>query len=164
MHRFLHFNAGPARLVGAGVMAALLFLAADAPKLKKIIVGNWETVSVRIELTSITDPTAPSVIEATPDTWADKMRMKPPRSKYLADGSFSSAYIDLSGQVIKEVKGRYKVEGEGLTLTSDDKHYDGLQYRCRVISQDTFQYTTNIDFDNDGERDDKLTGIARRIP
>ena len=155
----------PLRLkIAACGCLALTLLSADAPlKLKKVIVGKWETASIRIELGTMKDPTQPNLVEANTENFAEKMRMQPPRAEYRRDGSFTSAYIGLEGKVILEVNGTYTVEENRLLLGSDNKHYDGLEYKCRVLDADAFEYVTYIDYDNDGERDDKLTGTARRL-
>lgn len=158
------FSAWTLRCAALLVAAAALTAALPRKDSLSLIVGRWETYTLRVASIRADKPGAPSVWQVPPGAWRTAARMNPPQAEYFADRSFVSRYLDTTGAVTKEVRGTFDLAGDQLTLHSEDPAYDGLQYTLTRIDEKEMEYRALVDLDSEGARNDTVTGISRRLP
>lgn len=148
------------------LLLAAAALTAFMPKkdAMSLIVGRWETYTLRVASVRADKAGKPNVWQVLPGMWKTVAKVNPPRAEYFADRSFVSRYLDTTGAVTKEVRGTFDLAGDQLTLHSDDPAYDGLQYTLTRIDEKEMEYRALVDLDGEGARNDTVTGISRRLP
>ena len=142
-----------------------LFAGCAEPKVHDpVVVGTWESSFVFIESADVpeTDPRWEYFV-ATPNNWERVMGIKPVRTTYVADGTFSAKYRNLQDSVFVTATGTWHTAGDSLYFFqwAPDTFSATYQY---TVSQDTLKFNGVVDWERDGIRNDKVSMSQIRYP
>ena len=127
--------------------------------LENYMIGNWETQYIKIEMPTVHNTDSISVFE---DDFS-KPNSGKAQSKYNEDGTFSAWFRLADGKKVDETSGKWQAKGDSLLV---DYKYAGKDVRAWYVITKTdmgFEGKVIHDWDNDGEKDDKLFMKSKRI-
>ncbi len=96
-----------------------------------------------------------SIFSVPAGEWEAILNIKPIETNYSREGTYSSDYISLEGEKLQTANGNWKLKGDTLYLTEDNKT---TAYHFRWIEGKAI-FRAFLDWDNDGMTDDLYTGI-----
>ena len=121
------------------------------PSLKEALLGEWRNYSLNI---TIAKETGDSIVTISQSDWENILQIKPVRTTFSNDSSFSSEYRNLSDSVIMINSGVWFIKNDSLVYMTRGKSF---VYDVE-ISGDTATFTGYTDWDEDGEVDDLYDG------
>ena len=132
----------------------------ETPGLEQSITGVWENVSLTVDIESKAGiPDSTDRFEVPAGHWEDILQIKPIRTTYLGDSTFTSVYRDLNDSVVHTTSGEWFVKKDTLYLVSE-----GVTSGYHtVVKSDTGTFTGYLDWDQDSIPDDLYTGVQRKI-
>lgn len=123
------------------------------------MVGSWQTTYLKIDYKTFQNSDSTSVYE-------DKFENNPEliaQSKYNADGTFTSWFVNKKGGKISESKGTWSVKKDSLTV---EFFYNNRDMKVSYFLEETpegFIAKSKYDWDEDGKNDDLLTMKTKRV-
>lgn len=123
------------------------------------MVDSWQTTYLKIDYKTFQNSDSTSVYE-------DKFENSPEliaQSKYNADGTFTSWFVNKKGEKISESKGTWFVKKDSLTV---EFFYNNRDMKVSYFVKETskgFIAKSKYDWDEDGKNDDLLTMKTKRI-
>lgn len=124
------------------------------------LIGEWRNLYVRIRL-NIHGP-GRRIIEADSVNWETRLRIKPIRTYFKADGSYYSEYRDLRDSILRVPSGTWVVRGDSIIITQLKPEKSIMKLKVS-INKDKATFSGLLDFDGDGKNDDEYFGIQRRF-
>jgi len=127
------------------------------------LIGTWEPVYLVLE-NADADSSMPmgDVFMATPKNWVKVTGIKPIRITYSADGTFSQEHRDKNDSLFLTSHGSWYTVEDSLYWFQSDPDTFRLTFQYKV-ELDTLHLNGIVDFDRDGRRNDKYTGLQKRI-
>lgn len=150
------------------ILPFVFFLAACQPEpeinkeLTEKMVGEWRNVDLKITMNSYNNTDSVRTLEVTEATWEEKMKIRPIRTHFNADGTYNSEHINLNDSLIYNPAGTWIILGDSIIMT-DTFPTRGLTYKYKVSVKDnmaTFYGKEDCDFD--GAADDDYYGTQRK--
>lgn len=126
------------------------------------MVGDWRSVSMKLNMNSFRNSDSARVFEVTEENWESKMNIRPIRTIFRADGSYNTEHWNLADSLIYNPAGRWAVYGDSILMT-DTFPSIGQAYRYKLVLKDSLvEFYGREDLDRDGLNDDDYFGIQRR--
>ena len=148
---------------------AIIFLAgligcAETKVHDPLLVGTWESSFLFIESADVpeTDPRWEYFV-ATPNSWERAMGIRPVRTTYVVDGTFSAEYRNLQDSVFVKATGTWHTAGDSLYFFQWAPDTFTATYQF-TVSQDTLKFLGVVDWERDGLRNDKISMSQVRFP
>jgi hypothetical protein len=140
-----------------------LLLASCGQSLEDYMVGKWETQVIDLEMPSAygQDTIVQYKVDFRDET--DPRSSLKARSVYKADGFFEAHYLDEQGQEVGHTPGSWSIKDEVLNVQYE---YNGAKIDALYdveITDYGWKAVSIHDWDDDGEKDDKLYMEAVRI-
>lgn len=132
---------------------------ASSPALKELLVGNWESVSLRVDIPSANQSEADEQLLVPAGAWPEKVGMLPIRLEYLPNNTYRVEFRSLEDSVIRLDRGVWNIFGDTLMLIEADASY---QYRIR-IKNNHLEKKATLDWDGDGQEDDLYECIYKKV-
>lgn len=162
----MHFNT----LFLAGALSLTFFsCTSEAPvtdsappvvDISEALLGTWETIEVEAESPTYQglDTTIHQIIREA--DWGRLYGVRPARTAYTADGKLKRSYYNINGQVTDVTNGLWRAKGTDSLLVIEPN--TTLNYR-HELEGDRLTLTGIIDWDFDGETDDKYRAVLRLV-
>lgn len=140
-------------------MAILLLNCETNAELDDYMVGKWQTDYLKINFKTFNQSDTLHVME-------DKFDNNPERiaqSEYFKDGTFNAWFLDRGGEQQGLTNGTWKTSNDTLFTSYSylGKNVKAI-YKVKMIEKG-FEASSLYDWDNDGEFDDELLMITKRI-
>jgi len=124
------------------------------------VVGSWKNKSIDVDLHTYNNSDTSFHVAVNEDNWKIKMNINPIITEINEDGTFLTNYRDTLNHVFHQNKGTWYIDGDSLFLI-DEK---GIKYPYKVrINGDILKMSTNVDYDEDGVKDDYYLGEYIKI-
>lgn len=133
---------------------ALAFVSCQSNTKKTQLLGQWYNESMSVQL-GASDGEVDSLFSVPKGQWESVLGIKPILTTYAEDGSYTSEYISLEGELLQSKAGQWSLEGDTLFLTEDGQttayFFDWREGKAGFIGY--------LDWDNDGKANDLYEGI-----
>lgn len=136
----------------------MAFAACQSDSQSDSLVGAWINTAMRVEVMADSS----YVYEADESNWEERMGIKPIRTFFRPDSTYLAEYRGLDGEVKQHSAGRWWTQGDTLTMLQSIP--DRIEYKCRwSIEADRATFEMFVDWDGDGEEDDRYLMVQRRL-
>lgn len=129
------------------------------PALDSLLVGNWESVSLRVEIPSINGSEEDEQILVPAGAWVEQLGMQPIRTEYLPNNTYLVEFRNAEDSLFQTDRGLWNLFGDTLMLIEAEATY---QYLIRMKG-DYLEYKATLDWDGDGEEDDYYESIHKKV-
>lgn len=119
----------------------------------ELIIGEWYNESMIVAIDH--GKSGETEFKVPIGSWEEILGIKPILTTFTIEGSYTSVYTDLSGEVSMETLGTWSVKGDSLYLTEDNIT---TAYKFTWMDGKA-EFTGFLDWDNDGLPDDLYSGI-----
>lgn len=126
---------------------------------KELLLGTWKNTSLKVKVNTIQNQDSTSWLIARRGQWEEVLKIKPIETTYSSDGSFQSVYTSLDNQSLGTEKGRWRLKGDSLILSSDNYNHS---YKLEWVENE-LRFTAWLDWDQDGKKDDLYSGLQMKI-
>lgn len=140
------------------LLACVLLMACNGKKnepaddLTKQLIGQWRNTYMKVTMHGV--PDSIKTLEVNEADWAQKLKIQPIRTFFNADGTYHSEHRNLSDSIIYNPAGKWKIEGDSITMT-DTFPKANLTYRYKLAIKDgQVEFWGKEDFNGDGKTDD----------
>ncbi|GJM36059.1 MAG: hypothetical protein DHS20C18_50600 [Saprospiraceae bacterium] len=127
--------------------------------LAKTIPGVWETTYIRVAVNSYQNMDSSFVFEIKEENWVEKMQIAPLRIYFEVENKFRREHRALNGTLMSTSRGMWNTFGDTLMLIEPDATYN---YEVK-IKNGLGEFSSQLDWDGDGEADDEYLDIKRFI-
>lgn len=121
-------------------------------EMEKNLIGTWESLSIRVEINS--EGKEMRVLDVPKSQWKEKFKIRPIRTTYNADSTYTSIYTSLEGQIITSNKGTWMVKNNMLEMREIEPKKETFKYEVEFSADSAF-FKGEIAWDNDGVKNDK---------
>lgn len=133
-----------------------------APSQEQQLIGEWNNLSIRIDINSKNNSDTNEVFEVDRPQWEERLKIKPIRSFFRTDSTWNSAHYNLKDSLIYDPSGKWWVADGKLTMLQLLPSADTTIYNYSLKS-DTATFEALVDWDMDGKRDDKYFGKQIKV-
>lgn len=126
------------------------------------MVGYWETQEMTIYIQTKDGTDENDTLVATKDNFLEQTGVKTARGHYLDDGTFTDEYYNGDDSLFSTSEGTWSLMGDTLINTYDDTTAP-YQYVVSFPDESTCHLSGWLDWDHDGERDDLMVGVSKRV-
>ncbi|RMG85040.1 MAG: hypothetical protein D6714_06760 [Bacteroidetes bacterium] len=126
--------------------------------LKKTIVGNWETVSFKVDVRTANNTDSSYSFYVGRNEWEQKLNMHPFQTFFRENNTYSMQIMSAADSLVDTRRGLWSVFGDTLMLIEADGSY---QYRVRAKNK-YLQFESLLDWDGDGQEDDAYMRLEAR--
>ncbi|ELR70791.1 hypothetical protein C900_03399 [Fulvivirga imtechensis AK7] len=123
--------------------------------LKMDMLGEWRNTSMKVKINA---DKGDSIINVPEGQWEERLKIKPIRTTFKEDGTYTSEYRDLEDVVIMTRTGTWSVKGDTLTMGEEGNTYS---YATRIVGNEAV-FEGYIDWDEDGQEDDLYWGKQQK--
>jgi hypothetical protein len=127
------------------------------------LIGEWSNTYLRIDIASKRNGDVDEVLEVDRAHWEEKLKIKPIRTFFRADSTWNSAYYNLNDSLLNNSTGKWWIESDTLVFAQEFPNYDTTKYAF-TIKGDTASFQAMLDWDGDGQKDDKYLGTQIKKP
>ena len=92
----------------------------------------------------------------------EKLKIKPIRTFFRTDSTWSSDYYNLQDSLVRSTSGKWWIENDKITWLQLKPDVDTLILTVQVAN-DTASFETMLDWDSDGKKDDKYFGRQIKV-
>lgn len=124
------------------------------------IIGSWDSQKVQVTLNH--GQPDEEVLVANKAEFPEKMNMKAAMGYYYKDGTYRDAYISMEDTISFATNGVWEINGDSLTVYQQEPAKDTFRHQF-TINGDRGEFKTMIDFDGDGQEDDLMTSVSKKI-
>ncbi|MFK7970330.1 MAG: hypothetical protein AB8F95_08185 [Bacteroidia bacterium] len=128
-----------------------------------LLLGTWEAHSLSVTMPTHGNSDTTRFLNITPENWNEITGRMPVKTYFMADGQYYAEYYDLEGNLLSRPKGYWQVEGSTLMYDEREPQANRFFQEVRHLEKDLFQFSFNMDYDGDGEADDKAVGVSRKL-
>ncbi len=132
----------------------------DTLDLAKTLPGTWEMVSIRVQVNSFENTDSSYVQEIKEEEWEKVFFVKPVKTYFNLDNKYRRAYFNMNGEVVSEDRGMWNVFNDTLMMIEPNVTY---QYIISQQPSGLLQFSSLLDWDSDGQEDDKYLGVQRYV-
>jgi hypothetical protein len=126
------------------------------------LIGEWRNQSIRIRLNIYDKAANPVVVEADSSSWEARLQIKPIRTHFKNDETYTSEYRNLKDSVIKTASGKWDIKGDSLTMNQLQPEKSTLKLHLSIIKNKA-TFSGIIDFDGNGKLDDEYFGVQKKF-
>ena len=123
--------------------------------LSKKLVGEWRNIELQIRMNTFNNTDSVQYFEANEGNWEEKMKIKPIRTFFYANGTYHSEHRNLKDSIIFDPGGKWVIYGDSLIMTDTFPEL-GLRYSYKLeIRNSLARFWGREDCDRDGYADDE---------
>ena len=123
--------------------------------------GEWHNVSLRVEINSAEQQGGTSIFEVNEENWEERVGILPIQTIFASDGQYASHHYYLDGTFMFSATGAWSVEDDWITMEQIEPSPVLNRFRF-FIDGDLVEFDGMIDWDEDGDEDDRFVGIQRK--
>jgi hypothetical protein len=142
------------------VVCVTAFSAIPQESLSKQLIGEWRNIYLKIKL-NINDAKS-TVMEVDSSNWEARLKIKPIRTHFMADGSYYSEYFNLKDSIVRRTSGTWAIKYDTLTMAEVKPEKSTLKLHIS-IAKNRATFSGIIDFNGDGKVDDEYYGIQKKF-
>jgi len=128
--------------------------------LDKTLPGTWELINITVKVNSFENTDSSYVEEIKEEQWEKTFFVKPVRTYYEMDNKYRRAHLNLEDDLMSESRGMWNTFNDTLMMIEPDATY---QYVISKQPNGLLKFSTLLDWDSDGEKDDEYVGLQRYI-
>lgn len=136
-----------------------IFFQDNSKLTKEDLIGKWENISLEVKMPTFANSDSTSTLVANEGEWEKVLKIKPIQTIFNEDGTFTSSYFNLDNIPIGTEKGTWLIRNDSLVLISNNY---GSSYKV-IIKEDKARFTSIVDWDRDGKKDDLYDGWQKRV-
>jgi hypothetical protein len=129
------------------------------PELETALLGTWETVELDVSYATYLAGDTSFQERITEAEWGQKYGVRPPSTRFTADGKLLRTHRLTDGQVANITHGIWKAQGDSLLVIEPNVTYTYLP----DLNGDRLVLTGLTDQDQDGKRDDQYRAVLRQV-
>ena len=134
----------------------------DAAATASDLIGEWNNVSLKVDINSKNNTDSADVFEAAQPHWEEKLKIRPIRTFFRADSTWNSAHYNLKDSLVYNPSGKWWIDRDQLVMMQDFPSPDTTSYLL-TISRDTATFDALLDWDSDGKKDDHYFGRQVKV-
>ncbi|MEQ8924770.1 MAG: hypothetical protein RLO81_03090 [Fulvivirga sp.] len=124
--------------------------------LNKQLVGTWQNLALHVTMKR---DSSDSVMVVPEGKWEEILKIKPIETTFREEGTYTSIYKSLSGQVMMTTEGTWSIDADTLMMTQN-----GITNSYHTtIEENVVTFKGVLDWDEDGENDDYYEGTQEKI-
>jgi hypothetical protein len=131
--------------------------------LTNIIIGTWESHSLSITMPTHGSSDTTAFVRITPENWREEVGYEPIKTYFLANGEYYAEYFNLNGELMNRPRGYWGVDRNVLMYDEQEPTPNRFFQEVMYLEKDLFQFSFTMDYDGDGEADDKAVGVSRKL-
>ena len=108
----------------------------DAAATASDLIGEWNNVSLKVDINSKNNTDSADVFEAAQPHWEEKLKIRPIRTFFRADSTWNSAHYNLKDSLVYNPSGKWWIDRDQLVMMQDFPSPDTTSYLL-TISRDT---------------------------
>lgn len=132
----------------------------DNAQLTKYMTGVWQSLSIKVIINSVDNSDSTHILKAGPKNWEERLQIKPIRTTFYEDSTFTSQYQNLKDSVIRTSKGKWYARNDSLFMETIASIY---RYKIKKRRKSRATFTAQLDWDGDGKEDDIYRGKQEKI-
>ena len=126
---------------------------------EKDLFGPWENTSLTVEMPTHNNSDSTAYLKAEEGEWEKVLKIKPIKTLFKENGTFTSTYFDLENQPLGSETGTWFLRNDSLVMVSNNY---GSAYQV-ILSNDRARFIAYLDWDQDGQKDDLYDGWQKRV-
>jgi len=147
-------------IVCLATLSSFIKLAQSDAELSKKIVGEWRNIYLKIVIHH--PGKQPETVEADSTNWEQQLGIKPIRTHFKSDGTYTSEYRNLKDSIVKIASGTWTIKSDSLIMNQSKPSASLLKLHVDIAgTKATFKGV--IDFEGDGLKDDEYYGQQRKF-
>jgi len=123
--------------------------------------GEWQILSMII--TKAYNTAESTIEEFKEEDWEKKLEIKPIRTHYNVDGTYTSEYRGLDNVIHSTSSGTWEIKQDSVALNQTDPDELNATYQVQFQSGNIATFTGMLDWTKNGEKDDLYAGKQQRI-
>jgi len=153
-------------------LASLVLSCSDQPKAgpeqypgSEVLVGTWQSQELTIRLHSAYGvPDSLAEVRAKPSNWVEVMGLLPIETTFNADYTYSAVYREPDGTLRSETSGYFEMFGrDSLLIHRLVPSKETIRHSWIQKNDSVYGFSSLVDYDRDGQVDDELFAINKRI-
>lgn len=130
--------------------------------LYKQLIGEWRNVYVKITMPPSKTGGVSVIMEADSSNWEARLKIKPIRTHFKADGSYYSEYPNLKDSIVRKVAGTWALKADTLVMTQLTPTKSETRLHI-AIANNVATFSGMIDFTGSGKTNDSYLGKQRKF-
>jgi len=127
--------------------------------LESKIVGNWEHVSLEVNLPTFNNSDTTEMLVVGKGQWESKLGQRPMKSVFRANNTYELQYYTITDSLFQVDRGVWNSFGDTLMMIEPNNTY---QYVVRMKDKYA-EFKALVDFDGDGKEDDSYSSIQMKV-
>lgn len=123
------------------------------------MVGTWKNLNLQVAMKSYKSSEDDSLLLVGENQWEEILQIKPILTVYNSDGSYTSDYRNPSDSLVLQGKGEWSIAGDSLIMIE----YGISNNYFLKIEGDKAEFTANLDWDEDGLKDDAYHCVQQKV-
>jgi hypothetical protein len=145
------------------VLATLIIISCNNEKVKREqMFGEWNNLSIRVDIETKMNTDSNEVLTVEQAEWEQRLKIKPIRTYLRADSTWNSAHYNLNDSLIYNPSGKWWIDNDSLIMVQTFPSIDTSSYLIK-LSKDTASFTSRLDWDMDGKKDDLYVGRQFKV-
>ena len=126
------------------------------------MIGEWNNLSIRVDIETKKNTDSSEVLNVEQAEWEQRLKIKPIRTYFRADSTWNSAHYNLNDSLVYNPSGKWWIEKDSLIMVQTFPSVDTSSYLLK-LNKDTASFTSRLDWDMDGEKDDLYVGRQLKV-
>lgn len=122
--------------------------------LKMDMLGEWRNIAMKVKIDNGDEQD--SIVDVPAGKWEEVLSIKPIRTTFDVNDTYTSEYRDHDDMVIMTRTGTWSVKGDTLIMSEEGSTY------TTKISGNVAEFEGYMDWDEDGEEDDYYWGKQQK--
>lgn len=137
---------------------------AKAPAtLSEALVGQWRNLTIEVEQLTVNGSDSTRLFRADSSNWESTLGIRPIRTYFNQDGSFRSEHYNLADSLVLNPTGAWKFVNDDLLEMITTAPFQDTTFCRTLIMGDTVRFDCMVDWDGDGQKDDRYIGVQKRF-
>ncbi|WNJ21011.1 YciI family protein [Pontibacter sp. G13] len=124
--------------------------------------GNWEAESISVSVDGAQGVSV-KTIEANKTDFLQVLGIKTNAGDYHSDSTYTEYYLGEGDSLLAKIEGRWYVSQDSMYAYPEGAPEKANAFRVRWLDEERAEFSGLVDWDNDGQQDDRFVGISRRI-
>jgi hypothetical protein len=126
--------------------------------------GTWTSVSLDVRMPTVGGADSTATLSAREADWSRRLGIGPIHTIFHPDNRYEARYFDTLGAVTRRGSGYWELRpGDSLILHRLEPSPETLRHAWVRKNDSVVGFSGLVDFDRDGETDDALYALNRRI-